>query len=296
MPDARTCDMLMFKDQFIRFAQEEGYPVPKSAYLSLTDLPRGVKAAGFELPVIVKPANKSGAWERKLTNKAYIIRREEDWAAMAAADGVVESVLVQEYIEGGDDSVYFCLYFDAPGMSEPIVFTGRKLLQWPPSRGSTAVCEPVDAPDLERLTRRLFQSLGVHGFCSLEVKYRRDGTFRIIEPTVGRPDLQSYVATLNGVNMPLAAYLALTGRPTEAQACVQKSPRDVVWIYESSLLNLIRQRAIPRSMLYHLARRRRGYVLASLSDPGVFGSFVQDQCRLLGRKLLRRRGVVRGAV
>ena len=35
---------------------------------------------------------------------------------------------------------------------------------------------------------------------------RRDGRFYMVEPTVGRTDFQEEVATVNGVNIPLAAY------------------------------------------------------------------------------------------
>jgi D-aspartate ligase len=289
LPDPETCDTLMFKDQFIRFAQRENHPIPVSGFLPVADLKRHVRDAGFKLPVIVKPTNKSGAWERKQLSKAYIVREAAELDAVeAAAEGVVESVLVQEYIEGDDANVFFCLYFAAPGLDQPVAFPGRKLLQWPPSRGSTAVCEPVDAPELEAFTRSFFGRLGIQGFCSLEVKYDRDGRFQIIEPTVGRPDLQSYVATLNGVNIPLAAYLALVGRPREANACVRRRGANVLWIHEGSLLNLVRQRAVRGATLWSLFRRRRGYLLASLSDPGVFLSFLQDQARRALRKIVFR--------
>jgi D-aspartate ligase len=46
------------------------------------------------------------------------------------------------------------------------------------------------------------------------IEYKRDarsGKFLMIEPTVGRVDWQEEVATLNGINIPLAAYLHETG-------------------------------------------------------------------------------------
>ncbi len=42
---------------------------------------------------------------------------------------------------------------------------------------------------------------------SMEYKRdRRDGRFHMIEPTVARTDFQEEVATLNGMNIPLASY------------------------------------------------------------------------------------------
>jgi D-aspartate ligase len=56
------------------------------------------------------------------------------------------------------------------------------------------------------------------GFGGVEYKRNaRDGRFLIIEPTVGRTDWQEEVATLAGVNIPLAAYrneLGLAPLPT----------------------------------------------------------------------------------
>ena len=41
---------------------------------------------------------------------------------------------------------------------------------------------------------------------------RRTGQWQMVEPTVGRTDLQTEVATLNGCNLPLAAYQSLVGQ------------------------------------------------------------------------------------
>ena len=40
---------------------------------------------------------------------------------------------------------------------------------------------------------------------------RRDEKFYMVEPTVGRTDYQEEIATLNGVNIPAAAYLREIG-------------------------------------------------------------------------------------
>ena len=48
------------------------------------------------------------------------------------------------------------------------------------------------------------------------MEYKRDvrtGRFVMIEPTVGRSDFQEEVATLNGVNIPNAAYCSAVGQP-----------------------------------------------------------------------------------
>src|SRR5262249_40689095 len=50
--------------------------------------------------------------------------------------------------------------------------------------------------------------VGFIGLCSMEYKRdRRDGQWYMGEPTVSRTDYQEEVATLNGGNIPYAAYL-----------------------------------------------------------------------------------------
>ncbi len=73
--------------------------------------------------------------------------------------------------------------------------------------------------ELTELTNRFFSAVGFVGLGSMEYKRdRRDGRFYMVEPTVGRTDYQEEVATLNGVNIPLAAYLGEVGAPFPSAA------------------------------------------------------------------------------
>ncbi len=277
LPPAPVCEDLMFKERFLALAAREGWPVPKGGFLPVDGLTDAIRREGLRFPVILKPSIKTSAWERRGLSKAYIVQTpDEAQAVVRLAQGAVDHLLAQEYLEGADDQVNFCLYLAVPGL-EPLAFSGRKLLQWPPLRGSTAVCEPVDAPELETFTREMFGRLGVQGFASLEVKYGADGKFVIIEPTIGRVDLQSPVAALNGMNMPLVAYLGALGRPEEARPFAQRIRRDVLWVNESSVWNLVRSHAIGPAALWNLAVRNKGFALSSWADPGVLRSFAQSK-------------------
>ena len=285
LPSPDVCETLMFKDRFFELALREGLPVPRSAFVPTDDLVRNIQAAELAYPVILKPAIKAGPWENSGLDKAYIVRDAYEAGVVAErVRRVVPSLLAQEYLEGDDGRVYFCLYLSAPGLGEPLLFSGHKLLQWPPLRGSTAACEPADVPPLEDFTRSLFGRLGVEGFASLEVKYDASGAFKIIEPTIGRVDLQSSVATLNGMNMPLAAYLMALGRHDEARAFGQRIRTDVAWVYEVSLWSLLRAHALDGPVLLGLARRPKGFALASWSDPAVLGAFAGDILERAARK------------
>jgi D-aspartate ligase len=57
-------------------------------------------------------------------------------------------------------------------------------------------------------------------------KDSRTGQFLMIEPTVGRIDGQEEVATLHGVNIPLAASYHEIG---SSKLCLTENPLRVIW-------------------------------------------------------------------
>jgi predicted ATP-grasp superfamily ATP-dependent carboligase len=126
------------------------------------------------------------------------------------------SVVVQEWIDGPELNLFFTLFTcDSRGEVQAI-FSGRKIVCSPPGVGNTALCiaAPDEAPVLERLTRNFIQLSDFRGLGSME--YKRDARtqeFVIIEPTVGRTDWQEEIATLSGVNIPLAEYRSILGLP-----------------------------------------------------------------------------------
>lgn len=224
MPKHALMEQLLDKKHFHMLAQRHGFPVPRTVYLS------GYGTAALRdlrFPCVLKPPTKHAGYAAQFI-KAYrvanIAEVEHLWLRMRE---VIDSAIVQEWIEGTDADVYFCLQYRCPQSS--VSFVGRKLNQWPPLVGGTATCMP--APDaaaaLTALTDRFFEAVGFVGICSMEYKRdARDGRFYMVEPTVGRTDFQEEVAVLNGVNIPLAAYRDALGEPPPIAAQVNP-PR--VW-------------------------------------------------------------------
>jgi hypothetical protein len=95
----------------------------------------------------------------------------------------------------------------------------------------------------------------------LEFKFsRRDNRFVIIEPTVGRTDWQEEIATLCGVNIPLATYWAELGEPRN-QAVAQS--REAAW--RASI-----EHRMPPGLLPVGARTFDGYFRVSDPLPGLY--------------------------
>ena len=182
----------------------------------------------MNFPAVVKPSVKTQDYLTHEFERGYPVTSLDEAESVARRIlPVLSDLIVQEWIEGPDTAIHFCLMYrgsDGPVSS----FTGRKLTIWPPAIGTTASCTsaPEAHEELHRLTEAFFAAVSVVGMGSME--YKRDartGKFFMIEPTVGRVDWQEEVATLNGVNIPLAAYRHEIG----AQLPPAVQTRPVIW-------------------------------------------------------------------
>lgn len=226
LPDHERLMTLMHKQRFQALAEAVGAPIPAIVQLqSVATLP---KLQELAYPCVLKPSAKDYAYGARFA-KAYVVQSADEAAALYREIApVCSDLVVQQWIEGGDDDIYFCLQY--VGDQGPVVsFAGRKLRSWPPRIGGTASCTAAweAATELTALTSRFFADTEFTGMGSMEYKRdRRDGRFYMIEPTVARTDFQEEVATLNGVNIPLAAYRFETGLPVLP---ITRPRRDRAW-------------------------------------------------------------------
>lgn len=206
MPDPQVMRVLMDKAEFQTLAERTGFPVPKA--ISFSDQEQLAKAKDLQYPCVLKPVIKTPAYDKQF-KKAYRVDSYEELKVILASIGSAAEMIAQEWIQGGDDAIYFCLQYRSEDGRTVESFVGRKLRSWPPQVGGTASCVPATEEEstLSSLTDRFFASVGFFGIGSMEYKRdSRSGHFYMIEPTVGRTDFQEEIATLNGVNIPGMAY------------------------------------------------------------------------------------------
>jgi predicted ATP-grasp superfamily ATP-dependent carboligase len=208
LPEHERLMALMHKTGFQALADEAGSLLPRALPLqSSADL---AVVAQLRFPCVLKPAKKDYAYGARF-QKAYVVANiDEVERLFNEIAPVMSDLVVQEWIEGDDSDIHFCLVYMGDGGELVSSFSGRKLRSWPRRIGGTASCISAagDAAELERLTLEFFRAVGFSGMGSMEYKRdRRDGRFQMVEPTVARTDFQEEVATVNGVNIPLAAYL-----------------------------------------------------------------------------------------
>lgn len=170
-----------------------------------------VPATGVDapLPVLVKPA-RAPAFRRRFGVKAFRCetRPELDAALERARD--FEPV-VQEWIPGGDDTLYtFGSYVAADGAALGL-FSGRKLRQTPPLVGTARVAEAVWVDEVVAQGLAVLRELRLWGISQVEFKRDpRDGQYKLIEVN---PRLWEWhgLAAACGVDLPVIAYRDAVG-------------------------------------------------------------------------------------
>lgn len=204
---------LLDKSRCQALFEQAGLDQPKTVHIGSADTPYDL--GGLQMPCIVKAGVKPRGYLQEFA-KAYVVNTEDEAATVISRlVKKVGAVIVQEWIDGTDEDIFFVLgEFDRN--AEPLaLFTGQKLGSCPPKFGTTAACIPsmTAMARIEEDTVRFFHTAGFCGIASLE--FKRDHRTRrhvVIEPTVLRTDFQSEIAPLNGVNIPLIHYCFETGQ------------------------------------------------------------------------------------
>lgn len=208
---------LQKKSELAATSVARGLQYPKSAVIgALGDAADAV--AGLRYPMIIKPVRPLSSFKTRLAaSEAELL------GALAEYEADLP-ILAQEYIAGGDDCLYFgALVLDAGRLVQGMV--GRKLASHPPAQGQTTCAEVVLEPQVLALTGQFFDGSRLSGPVSLELKKGPDGSFWVIEPTVGRTDFWSELCIAAGFNQPWQEYLLALGQPITPAALAL----DVAW-------------------------------------------------------------------
>jgi D-aspartate ligase len=230
LPESEVVEMLMDKVSFYTYAQEKGLPIPKTFLLKNRN-DAEIAANELTFPCIMKPPMKTPTWEKHTRAKVYkVTDREEFLALYEQCSSWADLLMIQEWIEGNDATLYSCnCYFNA--CSEPMVtFIARKLRQWPPQTGTSCLGEECRNDFVLEESIRLFRSVNYHGLGYVEMKRdERTGKHYIIEPNIGRPTGRSAIAEAGGVELLYTKYCDVLDLPLPANR--EQKYKGVKWIY-----------------------------------------------------------------
>ncbi len=285
LPSRDCVEALMNKQVFQALAERIGLPVPRTRLLKAGS--GEADCAGLTYPCILKPATKNAAYFAQF-KKAYIVQNAAEAVEIfKKMHEIGLDAVLQEWIVGDEDAIHFYLgYFGAD--SEPVSgFAGRKILSWPPRYGGTACCIPAPEAEAEigPIARRVFKETGYRGMGSVEFKKdKRSGKFFIVEPTIGRTNFQSEIATINGVNLPLTQYCVEAGF---AVPPIEPPPAPLGWYDPTSIPNLKARGADISPMKTYRLKKLSGYYRPNDPMPGIALAFedLLDRFAGLGRRL-----------
>lgn len=288
IPDQGILETLMNKKLFYSFAANNGFDIPVTYFTCNYDEIKDV-AEKISYPCIVKPEYKNKHWLDNVPNKVIVPKtKTELYSLIQKYDLTNESLIFQEWIEGDDSDLYFCLAYVGKDLKSTVAVTGRKLRQHPHLAGTLSIAETINVPEVAKQTLRLFKLIGCTGFCSVEYKKSKtDGKFYIIEPTVGRPDSQEEMSVSAGVDIPYIAYTEMTGNNIgNVETFIEK----IKWIDEPRMYYTIRE-VIKGDMrllqLLDMLRGKRSYALFDVSDPYPSICFIADNIKKIASKVFK---------
>jgi len=147
------------------------------------------------------------------------------------------NLMLQEFIPGGDDSVWmFNGYFDDE--SECLMgFTGRKIHQFPPYKGATSLGVVLDNQTVYDLTLRFAKGIRYRGILDIGFRFDpRDGQYKLLDPNPRIGCTFRLFVGLDGMDVARAHYRHLTGQevPRSAQAEGRK------WLVEDWEIDSVR--------------------------------------------------------
>jgi len=269
LPQKETVDMLLNKKLFADFAKKENFLIPNTYFASNADEIINVSDC-ITYPCIIKPSFRGAAWEHSGVKKVYRVNDPRELVEQyRAIEYLQNDVIIQEWIPGVDAEVYFCLLYFNKAAKCVAHCVGRKLRQWPPECGSTSLAISCEQEHVLNESIRLFEKVNFRGMGSIEFKLdSRDNKFKITEPTAGRTNLQSAIATACGVNLPYIAYMDILGRDYTVHT---KQINGIKWINEYSDMRssyyYIRHRKLNARQWLNSLKGKKAFAIFYLKDP-----------------------------
>jgi D-aspartate ligase len=201
------------KKEMYFLAKKHQIPTPETVFpRSKREVVEFLGRAVF--PILLKGIDGVRLW-RRTGRKMFIVssKRELLETYDAAEDPESPNLMIQEYIPGGDDTVWmFNGYFDRK--SDCLLgATGKKIRQCPIHTGATSLGISVENKEVEETSKVFMKSVGYRGILDIGYRYdARDGKFKVLDinPRIGA-SFRLFAAS-NGMDVARALYLDLTGQ------------------------------------------------------------------------------------
>lgn len=218
-------------------AIEAGLDVPKTWYpktwdeLEHIDLTKGHRVIAKPSPAFYPPEKLP--FKIIVGQDVFELRRllEEK---VSMPDGII----VQDYIEGGDDDVYVAICYRSEKNNFNSALSARKLRQSPAGAGVMAIGQAVDSEIVRDMSMKLISHINYSGIVSTEFKYSpEDNRYYFIEFNP-RPGQFHSIGRKSGYELPYIAYLDHTN-PEILKGFRQDNHKNHKWIYTRIYINTL---------------------------------------------------------
>lgn len=215
-------DALNSKKQMYFLAKKHGLPTPEAAFpQSRAELLSFLPGATY--PIMLKAIYGSQLWDAA-GQKMFIVRSEAELLEKydQLEDLAHPNLMLQEYIPGGDDTIWmFDGYFNR--QSDCLfAITGKKIRQYPISRGSTSLGICLRNETVERATVEFMKKVSYQGIVDIGYRFdARDGVYKVLDinPRIGS-SFRLFVSS-NGMDVARVLYADFTGQPVEAGSLLE---------------------------------------------------------------------------
>lgn len=208
---------LCSKKEMYLLAKRMGIPTPETVFpQNLNDVNAFLRRAVF--PVMLKAIDGTRLCEQ-VGKKMFIVNSAQELLELygRVEDTAEPNLMLQEYIPGGEDSVWmFNGYFNQN--SDCLAgFTGKKIRQCPAYTGYTSLGICVRNDTVDFLTRSFMKAIGYRGVLDIGYRYdARDGQYKVLDvnPRIGAT-FRLFVGN-NGLDVARAFYLHMTAQQVPA--------------------------------------------------------------------------------
>lgn len=296
LPGETVVKLLMSKTATRRYAEANGFRMPRTSEVcsekELEDWIAGTKESWpVQFPCILKPQIKTVEFVQQALKKAFLIHSMDELReAYRLVAPWEREVVVQEWIPGPDTNLIFCLYyFNQEG--DPVAwFTGRKLRQYIPYCGTGCCAEPWKDDFVRDEGVRFFRGVDYRGFGAIEFKIdARDGSYHLIEPTVGRTEHLFALAAANGVNLPYIGYCDMAELPLPQWKQNRRPVRYLNWERDLKAVRFyMASRDLTVGQWLKSLWGRKQYALFAWDDPGPLLAHIGMRLRRKSRKVVHK--------
>lgn len=228
---AQLVPALASKKEMHFLAEKHDIPTPETQFpQSRADVEKYLELAAF--PIMLKGIH-GRALSLRSGRKMFITKTRRELLNLydRYEDPFNPNLMLQEYIPGGDDSVWMLNGYFNERSECLFAITGKKIRQDPPYRGITSLGVCLKNDTLIEMTKRFMKSICYQGILDIGYRYDlRDGKYKVLDinPRIGCT-FRLFVGD-NGLDVARVEYMDLTGQQVPSSQIIEGRK----WIVEDS--------------------------------------------------------------